>query len=143
MGNALLKLMIKILNHLPDDDLELITLKGHLILEQELKAILLDSVKQQSPINKARLQFSQLAKIIKAFLYTEENSWLWGAIDKLNKIRNQYAHNLEPDSVLHTILEFVELVETKKSKENSNLEERYRSSIAYICGIINEMKIKI
>jgi len=143
MNLPLYKLMAQVVAHLPDDgDRSLIVLKGHLILEEELNRILAAAVSSPEHVAKARLRFSQLAEITKAHYFTQEQSWLWGAISKLNDIRNDYAHSLEPEKVDDKVHGFVQLVESKLGRSEENFEERLRRCIALVIAALHDHRAR-
>jgi hypothetical protein len=83
--------------HMPDtDDLALIVLKGHLLVEEmlvELSHLLLPNA---AFLDEANLRFHQLAHIIRAAEPTKPHDNSWSLILALNSLRNELVHNLEP-----------------------------------------------
>lgn len=80
------------------DDLILLTLKGHLIIENLLEmnlTRLLDIDYLPEGKDNPNLEFSQKLKLVQAVVLSREpgpNADLFCAIAKLNKIRNDLAH---------------------------------------------------
>jgi len=98
--------------HLPDtDDLSLMVLKGHLLIEEQLNELI--SIKCISPecLEKARLTFNQKIHILKALygkeIMTDSDYQLWVALESLNSIRNKLSHNLEPDNLDKKVETFI------------------------------------
>ena len=81
---------------LPDtDDLILVTLKGHLVVEEILHAIVKSHCSFPEHLEDTRLSFLQLANLTKALINLPTTSKsVFPAILKLNKLRNHLAHNL-------------------------------------------------
>jgi hypothetical protein len=80
------------------DDLILLTLKGHLIIEDLLESILMRELDLEGLPQSHPLEFSQKLDLVKAVVITREpkpNADLFCAIGKLNNIRNALAHNLK------------------------------------------------
>ncbi len=134
---SIVKLMAKLITRLPEeDDFDLITLKGHLIVEQELVELLSRIVKLPLAVDDARLSFYQLSKLAKAHTFTDEGAWIWKALEKLNKVRNLYAHNLEPDEATGHIEDFIAIVESWIGEQHEGFAERYRKAISHLAANI-------
>ena len=141
MSDAVLKLMAKIVTHIPEDgDLTLVILKGHLILEEELNAAVASRTPHSSFLVEAELEFDQLLLVAKSQYFTHEQSWVWGAAKKLNTIRNLFAHNLEPPEAGKKLEEFLQLVEGQIGIERATVAERLRRSIAMVAAQIHQLR---
>jgi hypothetical protein len=91
---------------------ELILLKGHLLIEEVLFALLGHKMRKSSSLEKARLSFAQIVSLVEG-LYDGEDlnqSWLYAACHQLNKIRNRLAHNVRPDGLDQDINHFTAFV---------------------------------
>jgi hypothetical protein len=77
-------------------DLSLIVLKGHLLLEQFLTALILHYARPSADLGQARLSFGQKVALAKAFVIFPIPSEFWGLLTVLNQLRNDFAHELEP-----------------------------------------------
>ena len=79
------------------DDITLIILRGHLLIESEIDQVLENQLKWSKPVKDSRFRFSDKVKITKALLGKDESVRLkLHLVDKLNKLRNNLAHNLSP-----------------------------------------------
>lgn len=102
-------------NHLDEceTDLTLLTLKGHLVIENLLENILLRILRMPAMPDNLRLSFYQKWKLVAAAVCarnTDLETKLFESIGDLNKVRNDLAHNLmEP-----------RLLESGLAKFNSN-----------------------
>ncbi len=134
-----LKVIARVFDHVPlEGDLLAVLIKGHLIVEEQLNEALCKAVKNPQYLEKSRLRFEQLFNIAKAHYFHEKDSWLWGAVSKLNSIRNQMAHRLEPDDLPKLTEEFLELARPGKEGTNS-LEEEVHKAIALVAAGIYEL----
>lgn len=89
---------------------ELLLLKGHLLIEEVLFAMVAQRVKKASSLERARLSFAQVVTLVEG-LYAGEDlnqTWLYAACHQLNKIRNRLAHNARPDGLNQEISHFVD-----------------------------------
>lgn len=78
------------------DDLSLVVLKGHLIIEEMLYAIAQEHCANPAALEKAKLSFAQLHQLVCALSKLPIMDTCSPAIGLLNTIRNQLVHNLEP-----------------------------------------------
>ena len=140
MVDSLIQLMGRIVTHIPETtDLSLITLKGHLIMEEELYKALKTKAPNPEHIDKANLKFSQLLQVAKAFYFEQHQSWVWGAASKLNGIRNDYSHSLVPENGGEKVTEFIELVEAHAGSTKGDGFEHYRRAIAMVCAELHQL----
>lgn len=85
---------------LPDtDDLTLMVLKGHLILEEMLFALVGEHCAKPEHLDGARLSFAQLLKLAQSLVSAPVPEEVWTAIAEINRLRNALAHNLRPTDV--------------------------------------------
>ncbi|WP_341860579.1 hypothetical protein AAEO47_06830 [Pseudomonas aeruginosa] len=84
----------------PDD--MTVVLKGHLMVEKLMRDFCVSQLPNPEYFVKAKLGFSQLALITRSIAVCpsveDDGGWLWGAVNRLNSVRNLYAHNLDPDA---------------------------------------------
>jgi len=80
------------------DDLTLIVLKGHLLVERSLTAIISHYAQPSADLASVGLRFYQKVALAKAlvpsfiFIFPQE---FWSFVDLLNQLRNDLAHQLE------------------------------------------------
>ena len=78
------------------DDLSLIVLKGHLIIEEILYNLLLEHCGRPKHLEKAKLRFSQLMWVLRSVVKPPIIDMVWETISIINSLRNKLSHNLEP-----------------------------------------------
>jgi hypothetical protein len=105
----------KFVKHVPlKEDLTLQLLKGHLLVEEivrDLLRIQLLNPDSLSGDKGASFDCHQCICLVEATRIKEENIyWVWSAAKKLNKIRNDLAHSLEPAGIDDRIKDLIELV---------------------------------
>ena len=129
----------RFLRHMPkSDDLALIVLKGHLLVEEELNEIRAIKFSEPEALFSARLSFSQRLAVLKALVGSgKDSSFCFSAIEQLNGLRNQLAHNLEPKELEQRVEKFLsELeeagLESEFAKEKGTV--RLKRCIALLCG---------
>lgn len=127
--------------HMPrTKDITMIILKGHLLVEQEMNDILDDNLTESKALLDARMTFSHRLAVIKSIYGSFNRSkFPYTQIKKLNALRNQLVHNIEPKDLEKNIVAFVQEIEDRESKvkfSKMKLENRLKRSIAYLCGLI-------
>ena len=138
------KAILKSIEHLiPVNDLTLIILKGHLIVEEEINELLDLILPNPDALSKGRFEFYQKLCILKA-VCSPGLKWHWQTIEQLSKMRNQLAHNLESKGLNGMVKDFLNKVdsEIKKSKawENGTDVDRLKLAIASVHGRLVGMK---
>ncbi len=128
--------MRRLLRHLPQgDDLTLIVLKGHLLIEEQLTDMLEKRMTSKaSALKKARLQFSQLLAVVRGLTYVRERAWMWTGISKLNSLRNDLVHHIEPKRVEALVKQIIQalkvVVDLAPLGLRDNTAGRLRAAIA-------------
>jgi len=114
--------LVRFIEHLPKNgDLELSLLKCHLLVEEVLTKLILDSTKHPNYVRKARLTFAQKTSLARSISDLEHRAWLWGAIAKLNHARIELVHGLSVDDVKEKLDEFVRFVEAEEGAPSSDV----------------------
>lgn len=109
----------------PIIDKELMLIKGHLLIEESLYSLLKNRMKKSNRLGDARLTFAQLIVLVEGLYFEEELniSWIYRALEKLNKIRNRLAHTVEPDNITNDIKEFSAYVIHNNAHDNNPKDE--------------------
>jgi hypothetical protein len=98
----------------PDQDLTLVILKGHLLIEEQIREIIAERVKRPDVLEaedvRRRIGFDVATYIAEAFFPKELEPWLWKAARKLNTVRNAIGHSVEPRNLDTKIDDFVDSV---------------------------------
>ena len=81
------------------DDIMLVVLKGHLLIEDSLMTIIRKFVPHGEFINEARLNFYQKVQIARSLSWDEHQNDMWELALGMNRVRNDMAHALEPPKV--------------------------------------------
>lgn len=113
--------LIRFVEHLPKNgDLELSVLKCHLLVEEVLTKLILDSVKHPEHVQKARLTFAQKVSMARSVSDLKQ-TWVWGAVGKLNDARNQLAHGLGVEQIQVKLQDFVRFVEAEQGAPEADV----------------------
>jgi hypothetical protein len=125
-------------------DFELLTLKGHLMVEMALRHLL--ALRLGVPEGDLpRLTFALLSKLALAGLPRASNSALQRRVSILNGIRNDVAHQLSPPSQEPRIRELVSLSAPEREWPDDPIArgEAYRGAIQDVLGFINGTAVGI
>ena len=137
------------------DDLILITLKGHLIIENLLGMILtrlldIESLPGESESNRKKedkLEFNQKLQLVQAVVIARDpkpNADLFCAIAKLNSIRNSLAHKLmnsgEIEGAVKSILESYQSKADMKLSSDKPLPEQLKLCIGKLCKFLVDVR---
>lgn len=71
-------------------------LQAHLLIEEQLRQLVSERLKNTRAMEEADLDFHQCACLAQSFFPPDHLPWVWAGVKKLNKIRNDIAHRLEP-----------------------------------------------
>jgi hypothetical protein len=119
---------------------EYLILKGHLLAEEEMLNYIKRAVPNATPIIEGRFSFYQLVQIVEAMRPTGVDTWLWESLRKLNSLRNEMAHNLQPQGLERKAKELVKIVAKNTSLDisstKSDKKETLRSAITLIVGSV-------
>jgi hypothetical protein len=116
----------------PDDDLTLVLLKGHLVIEEQLVSLL------KAKKTKAKGTFSKKLKRV-GKVYSEEHA-VWASIEKLNKVRNHLAHNLEAPKLEAMTKDFIDSIDKVSGYRFPRIQEHTKKALIYLCGQLTGMK---
>jgi hypothetical protein len=94
-------------------DISMIVLKGHLLVEQLLSSLLSHHCRLPEQL-RAGLRFPQKAALIKAIVIVPFPDELWRFLKLINQLRNDIAHELEPELKEH--LETVRAMTNPRAK---------------------------
>src|SRR5260370_24965515 len=73
-------------------NLELVVLKGHLLIEEQLQTYLRNASRHPKSVDDARLNFMQTAHLVRALGGLLGDPSLWTLVIDMNKLRNRLAH---------------------------------------------------
>lgn len=88
-------------------DKELTILKGHLLVEEQLRRLISERLKNPEPFKQARFGFHQCVYLAQSLYPPDYDPWIWEAALNLNKVRNDIAHQLEPKELTKGINKFI------------------------------------
>lgn len=110
---------LKFWSHIPwnTQSEELIVLKGHLLVEDLLREFCESRVAHPEELDAARLSFTQIVQLARALHPHQAPGWIWGAVGKLNSVRNMLAHRLLPTDLEKSKGELIALCRAEAGQE--------------------------
>ena len=119
-------------------DMEMILLKGHLILEQTLNQIISDSVTDSKRIDSMRLMFYKKLELVMA-LNGSSITAVYPHLKEINRIRNKLAHELFFDKYHNELKKWAcsvlghtpKTIDSKKTYKNTVIK-----SFSYLAGLL-------
>jgi hypothetical protein len=93
-------------------DIDLVILKAHLLMEEQVNAILHERL--QNPdmlLREEKFESSYRIRLAQSFFEPEYESWIWESLLKLNSLRNRVAHNIDPKGREDRMKDIVDYVE--------------------------------
>ena len=120
-------------------DIDLVILKGHLLIEEQVKEIIRQKLPNPDAINIDRMSCHQAICLAQALLPIGHEEEFWGAAKKLNELRNNIAHKLSPEEREQKIDKFVACVPVDWEGEDKSqtFELSIWSLFAYISGFVD------
>ena len=78
---------------------DLVILKGHLLIEEQLRRLIDERVQNPKALSERRIDFSHCVSLAKAFFPEGHDPALWKGLAELNALRNLLAHQIEPNDI--------------------------------------------
>ncbi len=121
-------------------DCTVILLKGHLLIEEQLRALVEALVEDPRALADARLTFQQWLCLGKAHIPGGAGDNLWKFVARLNQVRNKLAHSVEFadfDRNVDALIKFYAEDGFTHANTARDRASRLRTTLALVCGILN------
>ena len=121
------------------DDVSLVVLKGHLIVEELLVALVERHCFNPSSLAKARLSFAQTTYVAQALFRLPASAPWWEPIRQLNILRNSLVHQLQPKELEEKVTNLYSLCWKPRPEDPRQIEPKTPAgkatfSIIYLMG---------
>lgn len=132
------------------DEVVLVVLKGHLIIEEMLDSIISKFVFNPEFLEAANLRFAQKVSVARSISLDEHNNEMWQLAVTLNTLRNELAHSLTSSKRAAKTEAVIELyfrlaADIPKSEELRGQPEHIviSSAIAFFLGFLSSFQAEI
>ena len=109
------------------DDLSLIVLKGHLLIEVMLHELGRLTTRHPQYLKQADLSFSKLAHVLRAIVMSRPEDECGSLILQLNSLRNKLVHKLNPDDLRAAVSKVLEIDRRAQPFDDIRLDKRGES----------------
>ena len=121
------------------DDPVLVALRGHLLLEERLFRIVSRACREPKHLDEARLGFAATLAVAQAIVGRPETP-LWSFARRLNKVRNKFAHNLDPGDIDVLVGSVADQVRPSKDHGADQTPlGRLVASLLWACGYLDAL----
>jgi len=121
--------------------LEILVLRGHLLIEREVRALVLAKFKREKAFDLGRLFTSDVARLAEAIYGDAIPDHTWEDFKQLNIIRNSLAHNLVDDTLAPRIRKFVARFKERDPKTFKFVKELHCPSPPRVLALpVHQMK---
>lgn len=105
--------MARLVEHLPhyQDSAILILLKGHLLVEEMLRGYIDRKLSNPAAFKHEQFLFAKVLMFSRSLTSPKVKSWTFDAAEKLNTVRNEAAHELDPTKLRTKLEAFTSFVE--------------------------------
>lgn len=110
-------------------DFTLVALRGHLLLEEQVRSVVDERLQSPLALKDARLECHQIICLAEALCPKDVNPNLWKAAKKLNTLRNDIAHSLDPKGLERHVADFVKVFPSGFAEENEPMQEQFEKSL--------------
>lgn len=133
--------------HLPDSsDLALITLKGHLLVEEILDDIIALHCKKPSALSEANMPFYLKARLAHALVGDDSlPCQVWPMIDALRVLRNELAHKLDSPKLKTAVSKFIAITfgTTEHFDKDASTDYNLKMSMGYMYGYLAAYEYRV
>ena len=132
--------------HFPDtDDLALITLKGHLLVEEILDDIIIHHCKKPSVLSGVRIGFQLKAQIAHALVGDSLPHQVWPMVDALRVLRNELAHKLDSPKLEQVVSKFVAVTfgMIGQPDAHASVAQNLKMSMGYMYGYLAAYEYRV
>lgn len=111
------------------NDIMLVILKGHLLLEEQVREIVDERLINPTSLRDARLSCHQMICLAEALCPKDVEPIIWESAKKLNKLRNDIAHKLDHKGLDDQVANFVKMFPSGFEDTSDSLQQRFEKSL--------------
>jgi hypothetical protein len=111
-------------------DIDLVILKAHLLIEEEVNAIV--RARLENPdvlLAEERFESGYRLRLAQAFFKPDFQPWLWKSLAQLNKLRNRVAHNIDPKGRDNLMKDIIQTIPGSLATTESSLQNQFELAL--------------
>lgn len=111
-------------------DIDLVILKAHLLIEEEVNAII--RARLDNPdvlLAEERFESGYRLRLAQAFFKSDFQPWLWKSLAQLNKLRNRVAHNIDPKGRDNLMKDIIQTIPGPLATAESSLQDQFELAL--------------
>jgi hypothetical protein len=121
-------------------ELDLVILKAHLLIGEQVNALLQERLKNPSVLlGEERFESFYRICAAQAFFTPDFQPWLWHALRQLNKLRNRVAHHIEPKRIDNLIDDLIRSIPGDIGKGAPTGQERFEFALWSLFDAVSEL----
>ena len=120
-------------------DKETMVLKAQILIERFMVQFLKEKSKNEKALDNSRFTFRHLVTLCQLQHEPEDSKWVWELLNKLCKIRNNFAHILEVEFIEIEIEDFVRVCVLRLKKEGVSIQckdKGLKFVLVHLCGVV-------
>lgn len=123
--------------------LEILVLRGHLLIEREVRCLVLKKFVRPRAFDLEHLFFNDVARLAEALYADALPDGIWEDIKQLNVIRNSLAHNLVDDTLAPRIKRFIARFKERDAKSFRFVRDTVPEQLAYCIATLHHELLRI
>jgi len=146
MTDSILQDLIRYAEFLPPDKehpLEVLVLKWHLLIEEELREIVLAKFADKKAFDLNQTKFSTLLRLAHALYGDVLKPWEWDVAMQLNAVRNSLAHALRDDTLKPRIYEKIFKVFEMEDPTFAYTDRTLPGKLSYCLSYLHAQLLKV
>ena len=125
-------------------DAALTVLNIHLLVEEQVRAFVDERVRMPASVKSARLDCYQAICLAEALSDDDIHPQIWEAARKLNKLRNDVAHNLEPKGAIEQMRNVCAMFEPRPGVAKSTGNQDVLDELSFAASLMyNEISLHV
>jgi hypothetical protein len=121
-------------------DVDLVILKAHLLIEEEVNAILRARLRDPDVLlAEERFESIYRIRLAQSFFEPKYLPWLWHSLIQLNKLRNRVAHSIDPKGREHIMEDIVNSIPSAGGKDDRSPQDRFEFALWVLHEAVSSM----
>lgn len=123
--------------------IEVIVLRGHLLIERELQGLVAAKFARPHAFSFERVPSNAVAALAEALYGKLLPDWVWKEIKTLNVIRNSYAHHLTDETTLPRIKRLVASFREREPRSFMHLKDDLSEQMHYCIAVVHTKLMRV